>query len=99
MPDNRTIKWGVIAIVFLILAWIFSKMLHLTVMRLLDRNSPLHIDRMRVKFLAQLARMGVYIFAFIFYAHLVPVLSGLGNAWLTTWPLVTEILGPVRSIV
>jgi len=35
---------------------------------------------MAVKFIAKLARYGVYVFAVISYAHFIPALSGFGTA-------------------
>ncbi len=81
------------AVAFFVLAWVLSGMLRLAIVRALDRNSPLHIDRTRVKFLGQLARVGIYIFAFISYAHLVPALSSLGNAWLASVGVISVIAG------
>jgi len=52
-----------------------------------------YIDRTRVTFLAQLARIGVYIVAFICYARLVPALSGLGNAGLASVGVLSIIAG------
>jgi small-conductance mechanosensitive channel len=46
-----------------------------------------------VKFLAKLVRYCVYIFAFIFYAHFVPALSGLGTASLTSISVITVVVG------
>jgi small-conductance mechanosensitive channel len=51
------------------------------------------VDRTAVKFLAQLARFAVYIFAFISYAHLVPVLAGVGTAWLASAGILSVIIG------
>jgi len=81
------------AIAFLILAWVVSEILHFTVKRALSRKWHVYIDRTRVTFLAQLARIGVYIVAFICYARLVPALSGLGNAGLASVGVLSIIAG------
>jgi hypothetical protein len=76
---NPNTLWGAIlyGLVFLFLAWLFGRALHLAVQRLLAKDAHNHVDRTAVKFLAQLARFGVYIFAFISYAHLVPALESV----------------------
>ena len=48
---------------------------------------------MAVKFVAKLVRYCVYIFAFASYAHIVPVLSGLGTASLTSISILSVIIG------
>jgi len=81
------------ALVFLFLAWLFGRALHLAVQRLFIRDTHNRVDRTAVKFLAQLARFAVYIFAFISYAHLVPALAGLGTAWLASAGILSVIIG------
>lgn len=80
-------------IVFAIAAWLFGRMLHLAVHRLLARDTRALVDRTTINFLAQLARIGVYIFAFISYAHLIPALSKLGTAWLASVSVISVIMG------
>ncbi|HMD89205.1 MAG TPA: mechanosensitive ion channel domain-containing protein [Anaerolineaceae bacterium] len=81
------------ALVFLFFAWLFGHALHLAVQRLFANDKNNRVDRTAVKFLAQLARLIVYIFMFISYAHLVPALAGLGTAWLASAGILSVIIG------
>jgi small conductance mechanosensitive channel len=74
-------------------AWLTGRMVQLAVQRILAHDTRDHVDRTAVKFLAQLTRFGVYVFAFISYAHLIPALSGLGSAWLTSVSVISVIFG------
>src|SRR5215469_2006117 len=82
----------VYGLAFAFAAWLFGRMLHLAIKRVLARDS-LYVDRTSVNFLAQLARIGVYLIAFISYAHLVPALHSLGTAWLASVSVISVIFG------
>ena len=84
---------AIYAIMFALLAWFVGRMLRLAVQRMLARDKNDHLDLMAVKFLAKLVRYCVYIFAFVFYAHFVPALSGLGTASLTSISVITVLVG------
>lgn len=81
------------AVVFALLAWLFGRALRLGVKRVLARDTHAYVDRMTVNFLAQLAQIGVWLFAFISYAHLVPALASLGTAWLTGVSVLSVVVG------
>lgn len=81
------------AIVILACALMVNRMLRLGVERVLARDSRVHIDRTRVKFLSQLIQMIVYIIAFFVYAHLIPALSNLGNAGLASFGVLSVVAG------
>jgi len=92
--DPKTLSGAILyAFVFLFLAWLFGRASHLAVQRLFIKDTHNRVDRTAVKFLAQLARFAVYIFAFISYAHLVPALAGLGTAWLASAGILSVIIG------
>jgi small conductance mechanosensitive channel len=94
LTDPKTLSGAILyALIFLFLAWLFGRALHLAVQRLFIRDIHNRVDRTAVKFLAQLARFAVYIFAFISYAHLVPALAGLGTAWLASAGILSVIIG------
>jgi small-conductance mechanosensitive channel len=94
LVNPSTLQGAVLyAIVFVFLAWLVGRALRLAVQRMLANDKHGHVDRMAVKFLSQLARFGVYIFAFISYAHLVPALSSLGRAWLASVGVVSVLVG------
>ncbi len=80
------------ALIFAFAAWLFGRMLHLAVRRVLARDT-VYVDRTTVNFLAKLAKIGVYLFAFISYAHLVPALAKLGTAWLTSVGVISVVFG------
>ncbi len=83
----------VYAAVFVLLAWLIGRALRLAVQRVLARDEHRYVDRTAVNFLAQLAQIGVWLFAFISYAHLVPALSRLGTAWLASVGVASVVLG------
>ena len=83
----------VYGVVFALLAWLFGRALRLAVHRLLARDSHGRLDRTAVSFLAQLAQIGVWVFAFISYTHLVPSLASLGNAWLAGVSVISVVVG------
>ncbi|MCU0783867.1 MAG: mechanosensitive ion channel family protein [Verrucomicrobia bacterium] len=92
--DPATLQGAALfAVVFAFFAWLFGRALRMTVQRLLAHDKHAHLDLMAVKFLAKLTRYCVYIFAFVAYAHLVPGLSGLGSASLTSISVITVIVG------
>ena len=92
--DPATLMGAVVyGVIFGLLAWLVGRALRIAVQRVLARGSRAYVDRTTVNFLAQLARIGVYLFAFISYAHLVPALSHLGTAWLASVGVLTAVVG------
>ena len=92
--DPSTVQGAILfAVVFIFMAWLMGYTLRLIVERVLVRDKHDHVDRMAVKFLAKLLRYCVYISAFVAYAHLVPGLSSLGSASLTSISVITVIVG------
>jgi small conductance mechanosensitive channel len=81
------------ALVFALVAWLIGRALRLAVQRVLARDTHAYVDRTAVNFLAQLAQIGVWLFAFISYAHLVPVLASLGTAWLAGVSVISVVVG------
>lgn len=75
-----------------LVAWLVGRAVRLAVQRYLEKQ-PGNEDQTAVRFLAQLARLGVWIFAFVSYAHVVPALSGLGTAWLTSAGVAAVVVG------
>jgi small-conductance mechanosensitive channel len=92
--DRSTVPGAIVyAFVFAFLAWLLGSALRVAVQRALAHDKHAHFDLMAVKFLAKLARYGVYIFAFIAYARFVPVLSGFGAASLASISVMSLIMG------
>ena len=83
----------VYAVVLLICAVVFNRMLRLAVERVLARGSRVHIDRTRVKFISQLIQIIVYIVTFFVYARHIPALSNLGNAGLASVGVLSVVAG------
>jgi small conductance mechanosensitive channel len=83
----------VYALVFAVMAWLIGRALRLALQRVLARDKWAYLDRTAVNFLAQLTQIGVWLFAFISYAHLVPALARLGTAWLASVGVISVVLG------
>lgn len=81
------------AAIFGVVAWLIGRALRLAVQRVLARDKHAYVDRTTVNFLAQLAQIGVYLFAFISYAQLVPTLASLGTAWLAGVSIISIVIG------
>lgn len=83
----------VYAIFFLVGALVLNRMLRLAVEGALARNSRIHLDPTRLKFISQLAQMIIFIVAFFMYARLIPALSNLGNAGLASVGVLSVVAG------
>ncbi len=81
------------AVVILTCALTLNHMLRLGVERGLARGSRVHIDRTRIKFIAQLAQLLIYIIAFFIYARFIPALSNLGNTGLASVGVLSVVAG------
>jgi len=81
------------AVVIGFVAWLVGRTVALGCSRVLERPTHVPADRTAIRFLSQLARLGVYIFAFVTYAHLIPALQKLGTAWLASVGVVSVVIG------
>jgi small conductance mechanosensitive channel len=81
------------AVLIGLLAWLIGRALALACQRVLERPKRIPADPTAIRFLSQLARLGVYLFAFVSYAHLIPALRSLGTAWLASVGVVSVVLG------
>lgn len=88
--DVGAIAYGVI---FLVAAWLTGRAVQIAIHRYLDKKESAGADATGIRFLGQLAKVGVYLFAFLFYTHIVPGLQHLGTAWLTSMGLVSVVVG------
>jgi small conductance mechanosensitive channel len=86
------VDYGIIIFFF---AWLVGRILGLAVEKMLGRPRHLHLaaDPTAIKFLGQLARLVVYVFAFLSYAHLIPALQSMGHAWLASVGVVSVVFG------
>jgi small conductance mechanosensitive channel len=92
VDPGRPLGALVYALLFAAAAWLVGRALRLAVQRVLARDKG-YVDRTTINFLAQLAQMGVYVFAFICYAYVIPALAGLGTAWLASVSVISVIVG------
>ena len=83
----------VYAVLLIVLAWLVGRLLALTINRVLSKPKHIPSDPTAIRFLGQLARAGVYVFAFLTYAHLVPALQSLGHAWLASVGVASVVIG------
>ncbi len=91
-PDTD-ISAIVIGLVCLFAAWLLGRAVRLAIHRYLDKAERAGADPTGIRFLGQLANVGVYIFAFMVYSHIIPGLKNLGTAWLTSMGLVSVVVG------
>lgn len=80
------------AIVVGLVAWLTGGFLRLALHRVLTKRGE-SVDQTAVRFLGQLVRVGVWVFAFVSYAHIVPGLRSLGTAWLTSAGVAAVVVG------
>lgn len=82
-----------LGVLFIFAAWLGGRAVRLAVHRLLDRSQSAGADPTGIRFLGQLARLAVYVFAFVCYTHLVPGLEKFGAVWLTSVGVVSVVVG------
>lgn len=80
-------------VVFVLLAWLLGRAAGLAFERMLNHPKYIPSDRTAIRFLGQLSKVIIYLFAFVTYAHLVPALQQLGNAWLASVGVASVVLG------
>jgi small-conductance mechanosensitive channel len=94
LPDPNTwLGASTLALIFILAAWVVGRAVRLAIHRYLDKTERAGADPTGIRFLGQLANVVVYIFAFLIYSHLVPVLQKLGTAWLTSMGVLSVVLG------
>ena len=82
-----------LALVIFFAAWLAGRAVRLAIHRFLDKSERAGADPTGIRFLGQLASVGVYVFAFLIYSHIVPALHNLGTAWLTSVGVISVVLG------
>ena len=92
LSNNSVTGATVYAVVIGVVAWLASGALRLALHRVLQRRGE-SVDQTAVRFLSQLLRVGVWVLAFISYGQLIPALSGLGTAWLTSAGVAAVVVG------
>jgi small-conductance mechanosensitive channel len=88
---NPGTLFGVIfyALVFLLVAWLSLRSLHVT----LERLEGGLLDHTTVNFLRRMGDVLVWVLALILYAHLIPELRSLGTALLTGASVASILIG------
>jgi small conductance mechanosensitive channel len=81
------------AVLVAFVTWLVGRAVHLAVHRVLDRDTHGALDRTTISFLARVARLLVYIFGFVSYAHIIPGLQHLGTAYLASAGVLSVVVG------
>ena len=91
---DPTRPWGaaVVGLLFLAVAVISARLLHVWVRRLMS-HAPTLIDPTAASFFGQLAQVICFLLALIIYAHLVPALRRFGETILASAGLVSVVIG------
>src|ERR1700677_205787 len=93
MDPKTTMGALAYALFFGLSAWAIGRAVHLALHRYLDSAQNAGADPTAIRFLGQLSRLMVYVFAFGYYAHLIPALKSLGTAWLASVGVVSVVFG------
>ena len=80
------------AVVFFAAAWIVNRSIRKAIDSALRRDHEERIDRTAVHFVRKLAHIGVYVIAFLLFAHLVPSLRHFGTALLASFGLASVVI-------
>src|SRR5437660_172601 len=81
------------AVIIGLAAWLAGRALGFAIQRVLNQPKRIPADRTAIRFLGQLAKVGIYVFALLTYTHLIPRLQSLGTAWLASVGVVSVVLG------
>jgi small conductance mechanosensitive channel len=74
-------------------AWVIGRGVKLAIHRYLDRAEKAGADATGIRFLGKLASAGIYLVAFVCYAHLIPGLQTLGKSMLAGVGVVSVVVG------
>jgi small-conductance mechanosensitive channel len=82
--------YGVIA---LMAAWLIGRAVKMGIHRYLDRVEKTGADATGIRFLGKLASVGIYLAAFVCYAHVIPALNTLGTSLLAGVGVASVVVG------
>ena len=82
--------YGLIAVVA---AWLIGRAVKLAINRYLDSAQNAGADPTGIRFLGKLASVGIYIAAFVCYAHVIPGLQKLGTSLLASVGVASVVVG------
>jgi small-conductance mechanosensitive channel len=80
-------------VLFAAAAYVAARLVRAAFFRAIRRDTHSLMDRTVVIFLGRLSQLGVYAFAFLLYAHLIPALNHIGTAWLASVGVVSVVIG------
>ena len=92
---NRDTLAGVLftAVVVAFCAWFAGRLVRMAVHRILTRPKHLPSDPTAIRFMGQLARAGVYVFALVIFARLIPGLDKFGTTLLASVGVLSVVFG------
>jgi small conductance mechanosensitive channel len=82
-----------LAVVVSICAWMAGRLVRLAVHRILTQPKHVPSDPTAIRFMGQLARTGVYVFALVIYARLIPGLDRFGTTLLASVGVLSVVFG------
>jgi small-conductance mechanosensitive channel len=92
--DPGTLEGAIFyAVLLLFAAWAVGEFICIAVDRSLKRAERKGVDSTSFRFLADLARVVVYICALLVYTHIIPALQSLSTAWIASLGVVSLIFG------
>ncbi len=80
-------------LITLLAAWIISRAVKVAIHQYLDRAERAGADATGIRFLGKLASMGIYLAAFVCYAHVIPALNTLGRSMLASLGVASVVVG------
>lgn len=83
----------ILLVVFIAAGLVMSAILGRAIRLLLSRDRDERIDRMAASFLSQAAKVFLWLFVFMLYAHIVPALDRLGTALLASVSIASVVIG------
>jgi small-conductance mechanosensitive channel len=103
-PDDKALQLDILdrstlagalftAVVVAVCAWFAGRLVRLAVQRILTRPKHIPSDPTAIRFMGQLARAGVYVFALVTYARLIPGLDKFGTTLLASVGAASIVVG------
>jgi small-conductance mechanosensitive channel len=94
LTDPKTLPGALFyGFVTVLVAWLVGRAVSLAINRYLDGAQRAGADPTGIRFLGKLARVGIYLLAFVSYSHVVPALQKLGTAWLAGVGAASVVVG------
>jgi small conductance mechanosensitive channel len=82
-----------VAVVVAFCAWLAGRLVRMAVQRILTRPKHIPSDPTAIRFMGQFARAGVYVFALVTYARLIPSLDKFGTTLLASVGVLSVVFG------